>query len=135
MMLSILQAMNITIHLLRPGGNFVAKIFRGHEIELLVNQLDIFFDSVTLAKPRSSRNSSIGKVRCRLQRLLLIVFVQRVSLSAWASVCPMVTSTRRLALFSSTCNRCRTYRDASCRSWRVETSAATTPTRAIHSSR
>lgn len=55
--------MNITIHLLRPGGNFVAKIFRGREIEFLVNQLDIFFDSVTLAKPRSSRNSSIGKVR------------------------------------------------------------------------
>ena len=55
----ILAALNITTHLLRPGGNFVAKIFRGRDISLLFCQLDCFFDEVTCAKPRSSRNSSI----------------------------------------------------------------------------
>jgi len=55
----ILAALNITTHLLRPGGDFVAKIFRGKDITLLYSQLDCFFDNVTCAKPRSSRNSSI----------------------------------------------------------------------------
>jgi tRNA (cytidine32/guanosine34-2'-O)-methyltransferase len=55
----ILAALNITTHLLRPGGSFVAKIFRGKDISLLYSQLDCFFDHVTCAKPRSSRNSSI----------------------------------------------------------------------------
>ncbi|ORZ30395.1 FtsJ-like methyltransferase-domain-containing protein [Catenaria anguillulae PL171] len=55
----LLAALNITTHVLRPGGNFVAKIFRGKDITLLYSQLRIFFTSVTCAKPRSSRNSSI----------------------------------------------------------------------------
>ncbi len=55
----ILAALNITTHLLRPGGDFVAKIFRGKDITLLYSQLDCFFDNVTCAKPRSSRNSSV----------------------------------------------------------------------------
>ena len=55
----ILAALNITTHLLRPGGNFVSKIFRGRDISLLYAQLDCFFDNVTCAKPRSSRNSSV----------------------------------------------------------------------------
>ena len=55
----ILAALNITTHLLRPGGAFVAKIFRGKDITLLYSQLDCFFEHVTSAKPRSSRNSSI----------------------------------------------------------------------------
>jgi hypothetical protein len=55
----VLAALNITTHLLRPGGNFVAKIFRGKDISLLFSQLECFFDTVTCAKPRSSRNSSI----------------------------------------------------------------------------
>merc|ERR1711944_388860 len=37
----------------------VAKIFRGKDITLLFQQLQLFFDEVTVAKPRSSRNSSI----------------------------------------------------------------------------
>lgn len=37
------------------------QIFRGKDISLLYSQLKIFFPEVTCAKPRSSRNSSIGK--------------------------------------------------------------------------
>uniref|UniRef100_A0A087YGD9 Putative tRNA (cytidine(32)/guanosine(34)-2'-O)-methyltransferase n=1 Tax=Poecilia formosa TaxID=48698 RepID=A0A087YGD9_POEFO len=55
----LLAALNITTHILTPGGTFVAKIFRGKDVTLLYSQLKIFFSSVTCAKPRSSRNSSI----------------------------------------------------------------------------
>ncbi|KAJ1658667.1 tRNA (uridine-2'-O-)-methyltransferase trm7 [Dispira simplex] len=55
----LLAALNITTHVLRPGGTFVAKIFRGRDITLLYAQLKVFFRSVVCAKPRSSRNSSI----------------------------------------------------------------------------
>ncbi|KAG0162718.1 putative tRNA (cytidine(32)/guanosine(34)-2'-O)-methyltransferase, partial [Apophysomyces sp. BC1015] len=55
----LLAALNITTHVLRPGGTFVAKIFRGKDITLLYTQLKIFFPVVTCSKPRSSRNSSI----------------------------------------------------------------------------
>ncbi|XP_024238033.1 putative tRNA (cytidine(32)/guanosine(34)-2'-O)-methyltransferase [Oncorhynchus tshawytscha] len=55
----LLAALNITTHVLKPGGTFVAKIFRGKDVTLLYSQLKIFFSSVTCAKPRSSRNSSI----------------------------------------------------------------------------
>ncbi|XP_023811977.1 putative tRNA (cytidine(32)/guanosine(34)-2'-O)-methyltransferase isoform X5 [Oryzias latipes] len=55
----LLAALNITTHVLKPGGTFVAKIFRGKDVTLLYSQLKIFFSRVTCAKPRSSRNSSI----------------------------------------------------------------------------
>ncbi|KAJ2787188.1 tRNA (uridine-2'-O-)-methyltransferase trm7 [Coemansia interrupta] len=55
----ILAALNITTHVLRPGGAFVAKIFRGKDVTLLYAQLKTFFRTVHVAKPRSSRNSSI----------------------------------------------------------------------------
>ncbi|XP_054290744.1 putative tRNA (cytidine(32)/guanosine(34)-2'-O)-methyltransferase [Macrosteles quadrilineatus] len=55
----LLAALNITTHILKQGGTFVAKIFRGRDVSLLYSQLKIFFPRVTLAKPRSSRNSSI----------------------------------------------------------------------------
>ncbi|KAI9503390.1 putative tRNA (cytidine(32)/guanosine(34)-2'-O)-methyltransferase [Coemansia spiralis] len=55
----ILAALNITTHVLRPGGSFVAKIFRGKDVTLLYAQLKTFFRTVHVAKPRSSRNSSI----------------------------------------------------------------------------
>uniref|UniRef100_A0A1A8JFB0 Putative tRNA (cytidine(32)/guanosine(34)-2'-O)-methyltransferase n=1 Tax=Nothobranchius kuhntae TaxID=321403 RepID=A0A1A8JFB0_NOTKU len=55
----LLAALNITTHVLKPGGTFVAKIFRGKDVTLLYSQLKIFFSTVTCSKPRSSRNSSI----------------------------------------------------------------------------
>lgn len=39
----------------------VSQIFRGKDVTLLYSQLKIFFSDVTCAKPRSSRNSSIGE--------------------------------------------------------------------------
>uniref|UniRef100_UPI000B4DBF35 tRNA (cytidine(32)/guanosine(34)-2'-O)-methyltransferase n=1 Tax=Lonchura striata TaxID=40157 RepID=UPI000B4DBF35 len=62
----LLQALNITTHVLKKGGTFVAKIFRGKDVTLLYSQLRLFFPDVTCAKPRSSRNSSIEAfVVCR----------------------------------------------------------------------
>ncbi|KAG1672354.1 Lon protease, mitochondrial [Nymphon striatum] len=55
----LLAALNITTHVLKIGGTFVAKIFRGKDVTLLYSQLKVFFSVVTVAKPRSSRNSSI----------------------------------------------------------------------------
>ena len=62
----LLAALNITTHVLKPGGTFVAKIFRGRDVTLLYAQLKQFFVDVTVSKPRSSRNSSIEAfVVCR----------------------------------------------------------------------
>eukprot|EP00798_Chlamydomonas_sp_ICE-L_P019256 gene19256-25888_t len=62
----ILAALTIVVHVLQPGGTFVAKIFRGKDISLLYSQLRILFPEVYCAKPRSSRNSSIEAfVVCR----------------------------------------------------------------------
>lgn len=55
----LLAALNITSKMLRLGGTFVAKIFRGRDVSLLYSQLRLFFAIVTVAKPKSSRNSSI----------------------------------------------------------------------------
>ncbi|KAH7672854.1 tRNA (cytidine(32)/guanosine(34)-2'-O)-methyltransferase protein [Dioscorea alata] len=55
----ILAALTIVTHVLRVGGKFVAKIFRGKDTSLLYSQLKLFFPYVTFAKPKSSRNSSI----------------------------------------------------------------------------
>ena len=40
-------------------GTFVAKIFRGKDVGLLYTQLRLLFQRVSVAKPSSSRNSSI----------------------------------------------------------------------------
>jgi len=62
----LLAALNITTNVLRVGGNFIAKIFRGRDVSLLYSQLRCFFREVTVAKPKSSRNSSIESfVVCR----------------------------------------------------------------------
>ena len=55
----LLAALNITTCTLREGGTFVAKIFRGRDMSLLYTQLRVFFRRVSVAKPKSSRNSSI----------------------------------------------------------------------------
>ncbi|PGH07789.1 hypothetical protein AJ79_06177 [Helicocarpus griseus UAMH5409] len=52
-------ALNLAIGVLRPGGKFVAKIFRGRDVDLLYAQLKTVFEKVSVAKPRSSRASSL----------------------------------------------------------------------------
>lgn len=53
------SALTLAIRVLRPGGKFVAKIFRGKDVDLIYAQLKVLFASVHIAKPRSSRASSI----------------------------------------------------------------------------
>ena len=53
------SALTLTMKVLRPGGKFVAKIFRGKNVDLIYAQLKLVFDRVHVAKPRSSRASSI----------------------------------------------------------------------------
>ena len=48
----LLSSVNISTHFLLEGGTFVSKI-------LLYGQLRLLFDRVSVAKPPSSRNSSI----------------------------------------------------------------------------
>lgn len=55
----IYAALNLALCVLRPGGKFVAKIFRGRSVDLLYAQLKVFFERVVVAKPRSSRASSV----------------------------------------------------------------------------
>ncbi|KAF3357149.1 putative ATP-dependent helicase C17A2.12 [Verticillium dahliae VDG1] len=52
-------ALNLALCVLRPGGTFVAKIFRGRNVDVLYAQLKVFFEKVIVAKPRSSRASSV----------------------------------------------------------------------------
>ena len=53
------SALNLALKILRPGGSFVAKVFRGKDVDLIYAQLRCFFTSVHCAKPRSSRASSL----------------------------------------------------------------------------
>lgn len=53
------SALNLALRVLKPGGKFVAKIFRGKDVDLIYAQLRCFFQRVHCAKPRSSRASSL----------------------------------------------------------------------------
>ncbi|AQZ09479.1 TRM7 (YBR061C) [Zygosaccharomyces parabailii] len=55
----IMSALQLTVCVLKKGGTFIAKIFRGRDIDLIYAQLGYLFDHVTCAKPRSSRGSSL----------------------------------------------------------------------------
>jgi tRNA (cytidine32/guanosine34-2'-O)-methyltransferase len=44
---------------LRPNGIFLAKIFKGNDVKFLYSQFKVFFNSVYIIKPRSSRTSSV----------------------------------------------------------------------------
>ena len=56
----LLSAALIATHVLSPnGGTFVAKIFRGRDVHYLTAQLRILFRRVSIAKPSSSRSSSM----------------------------------------------------------------------------
>lgn len=52
-------ALNLALCVLKPGGKFVAKIFRGKNVDVLYAQLKLFFERVHVAKPRSSRATSV----------------------------------------------------------------------------
>eukprot|EP00826_Nyctotherus_ovalis_P036466 TRINITY_DN3233_c0_g1_i8.p1 TRINITY_DN3233_c0_g1~~TRINITY_DN3233_c0_g1_i8.p1 ORF type:complete len:189 (-),score=46.95 TRINITY_DN3233_c0_g1_i8:42-608(-) len=54
----ILSAINIASQVTKEGGIFVAKIFKGKEIEFLFAQMKVFYEDVYCTKPKSSRNSS-----------------------------------------------------------------------------
>lgn len=55
----LLAALNITTFILEENGTFLAKIFRGKDISLMISQLRLFFEQVQVVKPKSSRASSI----------------------------------------------------------------------------
>ena len=55
----LLAALNITSFILETRGTFVAKIFRGRDISLMISQFRVFFKQVQVIKPKSSRTSSI----------------------------------------------------------------------------
>ncbi|KAH9817588.1 FtsJ-like methyltransferase-domain-containing protein [Melampsora americana] len=55
----LLSALKITLCLLRNGGNLILKIFNGRDVNLLSDQLELFFHQVSNFKPKSSRDSSI----------------------------------------------------------------------------
>lgn len=55
----LLAALNITTFIIQQGGTFVAKIFRGKDVTLMMAQFKLFFNQVQVVKPKSSRTSSI----------------------------------------------------------------------------
>jgi len=76
----ILAGLKVCAHVLKEGGTYVAKIFRGKDIGLLYNQLKCFFPKVTCAKPKSSRNSSIGA-----SLVFIVVFFSCTFIRFWFS--------------------------------------------------
>lgn len=60
------SALNLAVKVLRPGGTFVAKVFRGKDVDTIYASLSRVFELVHVAKPRSSRASSVEAfVVCR----------------------------------------------------------------------
>jgi len=55
----LVAALNITTFMLEEGGTFVAKIFQGNDVRFLYSQFKVFFKSVEIVKPKSSRASSV----------------------------------------------------------------------------
>ncbi|KAK7197573.1 FtsJ-like methyltransferase [Novymonas esmeraldas] len=55
----LLAALHITVFVLRPGGSFVAKMFRGPNTPFLIAKSELFFHQVRVVKPTSSRNASM----------------------------------------------------------------------------
>ena len=51
-------AITLLPRLLRPNGNFLAKIFKGPNVEHLKSQLRTIFQQVDIAKPIASRDRS-----------------------------------------------------------------------------
>ena len=51
-------ALAIALNVLRPGGNFVCKIFQGPDFNQFVNSVRAGFDKQKIFKPKSSRKAS-----------------------------------------------------------------------------
>jgi len=51
-------ALAIALNVLRPGGNFVCKIFQGPDFNQFVNSVKAGFDKQKIFKPKSSRKAS-----------------------------------------------------------------------------
>ncbi|AIN95209.1 FtsJ-like methyltransferase, putative [Leishmania panamensis] len=55
----LLAALHITTFVLRAGGCFLTKMFRGPNTAFLIAKSEIFFEQVRVVKPKSSRNASM----------------------------------------------------------------------------
>ncbi|KAH8585109.1 methylase [Cryptosporidium sp. chipmunk genotype I] len=55
----LISSLSITTKLMKKGGTFVAKIFRGENISRIYQQMFYYFELVDCCKPESSRNSSL----------------------------------------------------------------------------
>ncbi|SPJ10161.1 ribosomal RNA methyltransferase, putative [Plasmodium sp. DRC-Itaito] len=55
----ILSSLKVCCSVLKIGGNFISKIFRGEHTGLLILHLNKFFQRVYICKPQSSRNKSL----------------------------------------------------------------------------
>lgn len=54
----VLTALNTSIRMLKKGGNFVTKLFKGKYTDIIIQILLICFDKVTITKPKACRNAS-----------------------------------------------------------------------------
>ena len=54
----VLTALNTSIRMLKKGGNFVTKLFKGKYTDIIIQILHICFDKVTITKPKACRNAS-----------------------------------------------------------------------------
>ncbi|CXI30828.1 ribosomal RNA methyltransferase, putative [Plasmodium berghei] len=55
----ILSSLKVCCSVLKIGGNFISKIFRGEYTSLLIFHLNKFFEKIYVCKPQSSRNKSL----------------------------------------------------------------------------
>jgi len=54
----VLSALNISIRMLKEGGTFISKLFKGKHTNKTLQILKKFFKTITIAKPRACRNAS-----------------------------------------------------------------------------
>lgn len=54
----VLSALNISIRMLKEGGTYISKLFKGKHTNKTLQILKKFFKSITIAKPRACRNAS-----------------------------------------------------------------------------
>ncbi|KAF7456100.1 putative tRNA (cytidine(32)/guanosine(34)-2'-O)-methyltransferase [Cryptosporidium felis] len=65
----LISSLGIASKLMKKGGTFVAKVFRGENISRIYQQMFCYFELVDCCKPESSRNSSLEAfIVCRLFR-------------------------------------------------------------------